>query len=257
MLEQYREPENEDKRLKAPTAKTAQVGLAFAEDRNTALGKGSTGGEMHDAFENATRGPHSRFARSRYQACVRTGPPCAAARAGTSWSHQSRSSKPLPEGASQPWSVPVPSTAKWDQRGTTFHQVQLRAHGGWQPTKSQSNALPDVSGFAGPREWRSSGQGEDRMRKKDIAVHVAAGTGLTKRDAAAAVNAVFECISGALLRGEEVRVAHFGAFVVSTRATGVGRNVRTGARVRIPPARRVIFRAGTALTNGLNAPGEG
>ena len=47
------------------------------------------------------------------------------------------------------------------------------------------------------------------MRKKDIAAHVAAETGLAKRDAAAAVNAVFGCMSGALLRGETVRVAHF------------------------------------------------
>ena len=47
------------------------------------------------------------------------------------------------------------------------------------------------------------------MRKKDIAAHVAAETGLTKRDAAAAVNAMFGCMSGALLRGQTVRAAAF------------------------------------------------
>ena len=95
------------------------------------------------------------------------------------------------------------------------------------------------------------------MRKKDIAAHVAAETGLTKRDAGAAVNAVFECMSGALLRGETVQVAHFGTFAVSTRAAGSGRGFRTGARVRIPPTKRAVFRAGTSLGDGLNAPVEG
>ena len=87
------------------------------------------------------------------------------------------------------------------------------------------------------------------MRKKDIAAHVAAEAGLTGRDARAAVNAVFGCISGALLRDETVQVAHFGAFAVSTRAAGVGRNFRTGARAPLPPTRR----AGAALRDGLNA----
>lgn len=95
------------------------------------------------------------------------------------------------------------------------------------------------------------------MRKKDIAAHVAAETGLTKRDAAAAVNAVFGCMSGALLRGETVQVAHFGTFAVSTRAAGAGRNFRTGARVEIPPARRAVFRAGSSLRDSLNAGAGG
>ena len=91
------------------------------------------------------------------------------------------------------------------------------------------------------------------MKKKDIAAHVASEAGLTGQDARAAVDAVFGCISAALLRGEEVRVAHFGAFAVSTRAAGAGRDFRTGGRVPIPPTRRAVFRAGVALRDGLNA----
>ena len=89
------------------------------------------------------------------------------------------------------------------------------------------------------------------MRKKDIAAHVASEAGLTGKDARAAVNAVFGSISAALLRGEEVRVAHFGAFAVST--AGAGRDFRMGARVPVPPTRRAVFRAGVALRDGLNA----
>ena len=48
-------------------------------------------------------------------------------------------------------------------------------------------------------------------------------------------------------------MAHFGAFAVSTRAAGAGRDFRTGARVPIPPTRRAVFRAGVALRDGLNA----
>ena len=100
-------------------------------------------------------------------------------------------------------------------------------------------------------------QGENGMRKKDIAAHVAAGAGLTKRDARAAVNAVFDCISGALVRGETVQVAHFGTFMVSTGAAGAKRNFQAGARVPIPPTRRAVFRASRAFRDRLNAPGEG
>ena len=108
---------------------------------------------------------------------------------------------------------------------------------------------PSAAARAGSAAAREAG-----MRKKDIAAHVAAETGLTKRDAAAAVNAVFGCMSEALLGGETVQVAHFGTFAVSPRAAGAGRDFRTGARVRIPPTKRAVFRAGTALRDGLNAP---
>ncbi len=91
------------------------------------------------------------------------------------------------------------------------------------------------------------------MRKKDITAHVASEAGLTRRAAREAVDAVFGCISAGLLRGEEVRVAHFGAFAVSTRAAGAGRDFRPGARVPIPPTRRAVFRARVALRDGLNA----
>ena len=95
--------------------------------------------------------------------------------------------------------------------------------------------------------------GENGMKKKDIAVHVAAEAGLTGQDARAAVNAVFGCIRAALLRGEAVQVAHFGTFLVSTRAAGSGRDFRTGTRVEIPPTRRAVFRAGSNLRSSLNA----
>ena len=47
-----------------------------------------------------------------------------------------------------------------------------------------------------------------------------------------------------------LRLSHFGTFLVSTRAAGAGRNFRTGARVEIPPTRRAVFRAGSNLREG-------
>ncbi len=71
------------------------------------------------------------------------------------------------------------------------------------------------------------------------------------------MNAMFGCISEALLLGEEVQVAHFGAFAGLTKAAGARRDFRTGERVQIPPTRWAAFRAGTALRDGLNVPGWG
>lgn len=91
------------------------------------------------------------------------------------------------------------------------------------------------------------------MKKREIAVQVAAETGLAGRDSRAAVNAVFGCIRAALLRGEAVQVAHFGMFLVSTRAAGAGRDFRTGARVPILPTGRAVFRAGGFLSSSAFA----
>ncbi|MCY4497336.1 MAG: HU family DNA-binding protein [Rhodospirillaceae bacterium] len=90
------------------------------------------------------------------------------------------------------------------------------------------------------------------MNRRGIAAYVTARTGLPREEAHAAVNAVIDCISEALLRGELVRVSRFGTFTVSTRAGGSGRDFQTGARGDILPTRRAVFRPGPHLRKGLN-----
>ena len=90
------------------------------------------------------------------------------------------------------------------------------------------------------------------MNKNELVANVAADTGLTKADSARAVDGVFEAITVALKKREDVRLVGFGTFSVSNRAASVGRNPRTGETIRIPASRQPKFKAGKGLKSALN-----
>ncbi|RLE68122.1 MAG: DNA-binding protein [Thermoprotei archaeon] len=73
----------------------------------------------------------------------------------------------------------------------------------------------------------------------------------TKKEAAAAVDAVFNAITEALEKGEDVRLVGFGTFSVRTRAARKGRNPRTGATINIPAKKVPVFRAGKGLKEAV------
>lgn len=58
------------------------------------------------------------------------------------------------------------------------------------------------------------------------------------------VDAIFDEMKNALLRGEKIELRGFGVFEVKPRKTGIGRNPKTGATVKIAPGKKVKFRPG-------------
>lgn len=90
------------------------------------------------------------------------------------------------------------------------------------------------------------------MNKNDLVAAVADSAGLTKADAARAVDSVFDSISGALASGTEVRLVGFGTFNVAKRAASEGRNPRTGEKIKIPASKQPKFKAGKALKDAVN-----
>lgn len=91
------------------------------------------------------------------------------------------------------------------------------------------------------------------MNKQDLVTAVANGAGITKTDAAKAVDAVFEAIEGALKTGDDVRLVGFGSFSVSARAAKTGRNPRTGAEIKIAASKAPKFSAGKGLKDAINS----
>jgi DNA-binding protein HU-beta len=81
---------------------------------------------------------------------------------------------------------------------------------------------------------------------------VASRTGLSKTDAAKAVDGFIDAVTAALKKGTEVRLVGFGTFSVSRRAATTGRNPRTGARIQIPASNQPKFKAGKALKASVN-----
>jgi integration host factor subunit alpha len=59
-------------------------------------------------------------------------------------------------------------------------------------------------------------------------------------------------ISGALERGEVVKISSFGSFAVRQKAERIGRNPKTGQEVPISPRRVLVFRASHALKDQIN-----
>jgi DNA-binding protein HU-beta len=91
------------------------------------------------------------------------------------------------------------------------------------------------------------------MNKGDLAAAVADKTGLSKSSATSVVEAVFDCITDSLKKGEEVRVLGFGNFTVSKRAASTGRNPQTGEPMEIKASTQAKFKAGKGLKDTLNA----
>lgn len=90
------------------------------------------------------------------------------------------------------------------------------------------------------------------MNKQDLIGQVAETAGLSKGDAVKAVEAVFDTISGALKRGDEVRLVGFGTFTVTKRKASTGRNPRTGEPMSIKASSQPKFKAGKGLKDSVN-----
>jgi DNA-binding protein HU-beta len=91
------------------------------------------------------------------------------------------------------------------------------------------------------------------MNKNELVSAVAEKAGLSKADAASAVDAVLETVQGELKTGGDIRLAGFGSFTVSRREASKGRNPSTGAEVDIPARNVPKFTAGKGLKDAVNS----
>ena len=90
------------------------------------------------------------------------------------------------------------------------------------------------------------------MNKQDLIAAVADASGRTYAVARKAVAGVFYAITGALKKGDEVRLVGFGTFAVSKRKASTGRNPRTGAPMEIKASSQPKFKAGKGLKDAVN-----
>lgn len=75
---------------------------------------------------------------------------------------------------------------------------------------------------------------------------------MSKADATKAVDSVFDSITAALRRSDDVRLVGFGTFSVANRKATTGRNPRTGEAIQIPASRQPKFKAGKGLKEAVN-----
>jgi len=89
------------------------------------------------------------------------------------------------------------------------------------------------------------------LGKADIVEQVAEKTGLTKKDAAAALEAALDSIASWLQRGAKVRLTGFGVFEVRSRKARRGMNMATKQIVEIPAGKVPVFKASKTLKEAI------
>ena len=87
------------------------------------------------------------------------------------------------------------------------------------------------------------------MIKTDIINNVARTADITRVKAVVAVEAILDAMKESMRRGERIELRGFGVFQVKPRKKGIGRNPRTGHKVRIPPGKTIRFKPGKHLRN--------
>lgn len=85
------------------------------------------------------------------------------------------------------------------------------------------------------------------MTKSDFIDKLASKTGLSKKDAGAAVDAFIDVVTDALSSGEDVQFTGFGKFYVQARDAREGINPQTKAKIQIAATNVPKFSAGSAL----------
>lgn len=90
------------------------------------------------------------------------------------------------------------------------------------------------------------------MNKSQLIDAVAERSGLTKKAASQAVEALLSAVTDSLAEGQKVTLVGFGTFEVRDRAARKGVNPATGATIEIPAGKVPAFKAGKALKDAVS-----
>jgi|TARA_B110000211_G_C14027393_1_gene530525 DNA-binding protein HU-beta len=85
------------------------------------------------------------------------------------------------------------------------------------------------------------------MNKAELIDAMAEGAGISKANAASALNSFIETTSNALKSGDRVALVGFGSFSVTHREARKGRNPQTGKEIQIAAKNVVKFKPGADL----------
>ena len=89
------------------------------------------------------------------------------------------------------------------------------------------------------------------MTKAELIGEVAAKTGLSKKDAEAALNEIVAGLKKAIKKDGRFVVPDFGTFTVKKRKARMGRNPATGATIQIKASKSVGFKPAPAFKKSL------
>lgn len=89
------------------------------------------------------------------------------------------------------------------------------------------------------------------MNKTELIAAAAAEANVSKKDAAAVIDAALAAITASLKKGDKVQLIGFGYFEVREREARKGKNPKTGEVIEIAASKVPAFKAGAALKNAV------
>ena len=89
------------------------------------------------------------------------------------------------------------------------------------------------------------------MNKQELITKIAEKSNLSKKDAAAALDALTSTITEALKAEGKVAIPSLGTFEVKQHAARIGHNPRTGEKVEIAAKKVPAFKAAKALKDAV------
>ena len=90
------------------------------------------------------------------------------------------------------------------------------------------------------------------MNKTELIAVVAEKTGITKKEADVAVNAMLDTIMETVAAEDKVQLVGFGTFEVRARSERKGRDPRTNSPMKIAASKAPAFKAGKAFKDVVN-----
>ncbi|MDD2272432.1 MAG: integration host factor subunit alpha [Desulfuromonadaceae bacterium] len=90
------------------------------------------------------------------------------------------------------------------------------------------------------------------MTKAEIFEKVQESIGISKKESAEIVEAVFAIMKSTLESGENLKISGFGSFIVKQKADRRGRNPQTGETITIKARRILTFKPSNVLKTAIN-----
>lgn len=90
------------------------------------------------------------------------------------------------------------------------------------------------------------------MNKKEFIDKVSEKSGLSKKDAEVALQAVTDSLRELLVKGDSIVLPGFASMSVKKRAARAGRNPSTGKPLAIPESKVISFKVAAKLKEAIN-----
>ena len=90
------------------------------------------------------------------------------------------------------------------------------------------------------------------MKKTELITAIAEKSGLTKKDAEAALTATLDTIVETVAAGDKIQITGFGTFEQRQRNARMGCDPRTGKSIEIPASKVPAFKAGKGFKDVVN-----